>query len=217
MNNIPRKRNQFLVGTIVTIICLLVIALTFVLISNLNKSIPSDSIQAEYAIDVNNPAAVVGEGDYVFVGKVSKEIGTKYENYVPKEHSDGSITFIGTAYTNYQVLVIDNIKNALITDEPITISKKGGIREDGSAYDIFEDDELPEAGKYYIFIANTQSDGTLLVSGANSNILIDEPSNKLQTVEAIEQTEEFKIYKDAVNNAEYFDEDILSSKYDDSK
>lgn len=50
-------------------------------------------------------------------------------------------------------------------DKEIVLQKQGGIREDGSAYDVFEDDQLPEVGNIYIFTAYTQDDGSLLVAG----------------------------------------------------
>ena len=37
-----------------------------------------------------------------------------------------------------------------------------------------DDDCLPEEGKEYIFLAYAQPDGALLVSGPNSNVMVDD-------------------------------------------
>lgn len=135
------------------------------------KEVPTYAIFSDYTLDVDNPDEVVEDADYVFVGKVTEETGTIYKNKTPIEQEDGSIEYIGEAYTNYKVEVISNLKNELTLNKEIALEKQGGIREDGSAYDVFEDDQLPEEGEIYIFTAYTQDDGSLLVAGGNSTIL----------------------------------------------
>lgn len=44
------------------------------------------------------------------------------------------------------------------------------MSEDKSTYFLFEDDSLPQKGKVYVFTATAEQDGSLLVSGPNSNI-----------------------------------------------
>lgn len=86
------------------------------------------------------------------------------------------------------------------TAESIFIEKQGGLREDGSAYDVFEDDQLPKVGQIYIFTAYEQDDGSLLVSGANSTISFDEKTKELDSNKEVRQTEEVELYEEAVEN-----------------
>jgi len=183
-----------ILSTIIAIVCIL---------NYTNKkekpSIPTYSIQGSYLVDVNNPKEVVGDADYVFLGNVVEQTGTLYKNKIPMEQENGDVLYIGNAYTNYTVSVIENIKNELVTSENISISKLGGIREDSSAYDIFEDDFLPEVGKTYIFIAYAQEDGSLLVAGPNSNILCTNKS-LMKSKSSFLKTSEYTTYKTAVDN-----------------
>ncbi|WP_261807221.1 hypothetical protein [Lapidilactobacillus luobeiensis] len=162
------------------------------------KSPSTYTIQADYNIDVSDPQAVVGSGNYVFVGKVTELTGTTYENKVPVERKDGSVEYIGSAYTQYQVQVLTNLKNELITTAPIDLAKAGGIREDKTAYDLFENDTLPQKGKTYLFIAYAQQDGSLLVTGANSNILLDDDASDTTSVAKIKTTAVYQKYTQAV-------------------
>lgn len=153
-------------------------------------------IEACYAMDVYNPVEVVKEADYVFAGHVESLDGTIYKRKIWSRQENGKLVYSGDAYTEYTVTVQSNLKKKLPVGETIVLSKMGGIREDGSGYDLFEDDFLPEVGKNYIFIANEQADGSLIVSGANSNIEINE--SNLKSVAAIKSAKEYKIYEKAV-------------------
>lgn len=184
-------------------------------IKGTNKAeIPIFNISGSYSIDVSNPKAIVGDADYVFVGQVIEETGTIYKNKVPIEQENGEINYIGSPYTNYSVSIIKNLKNELITDDPISILKSGGIREDGSAYDIFESDTLPEVGKTYIFSAYTQDDGSLLVVGPNSTISIDNANSSPDT---LTKSSEYKTYEAAVKDPIKTNRKHLKSKYDKEK
>ncbi|MBC1817404.1 cell surface protein [Listeria welshimeri] len=164
------------------------------------KEIPTYAIHSDYTLDVDNPNEVVADADYVFVAKVNKETETIYKNKTPMEQENGSIEYIGEAYTQYKIEVISNLKNELETNKEISLEKQGGIREDGSAYDVFEDDQLPIVDEVYIFTAYKQDDGSLLVSGANSTISFDEKAKNMDSEKAVAQTEEFETYEKAVEN-----------------
>ncbi|MBF2485041.1 cell surface protein [Listeria welshimeri] len=164
------------------------------------KEIPTYAIHSDYTLDVDNPNEVVADADYVFVARVKKETETIYKNKTPMEQENGSIEYIGEAYTQYKIEVISNLKNELETNKEISLEKQGGIREDGSAYDVFEDDQLPIVGEVYIFTAYKQDDGSLLVSGANSTISFDEKTKNMDSEKAVAQTEEFETYEKAVEN-----------------
>lgn len=182
--------------------------------SIVESEIPVYTMHADYSIDVNNPNETVGDSDYVFVAEVLEENGTVYKDRVLIENADGTMQSVGDAYTQYTVSVVSNLKNELVVDVPIHIEKMGGIREDGSAYDIFEDDELPKVGETYVFIAYTQDDGSLLVSGANSNIPFDERASAVDTEAEVAKTSEFKEYEEAVENQVETDREKLESDYD---
>lgn len=82
----------------------------------------------------------------------------------------------------------------------------------------YEDDVPVERGDgttEYVGEAYTQDDGSLLVSGANSNILFDESAENLTNEENLESTEEYQKYSDAVDyqiNDPYIDD--VKSEYD---
>lgn len=207
-----KKKFKLLFGSMCT---LGVICFGIILFSS-KKDIPTYAIKADYVIDVDNPREVIGEADYVFVAQVKSNDGTEYQDRVPIENKNGKIEYVGDAYTNYSVHVIKNIKNELILDSNVKIQKMGGLREDGSAYDVFESDKLPEVDKYYIFIANTQEDGTLLISGANSNIeLNDIKSNGLSKVRSnINKNSMYIKYCKYAKEEKKSDEFIRCNKYD---
>ncbi|MBC1367574.1 cell surface protein [Listeria innocua] len=186
--------------TILGIGCFLTVSTYAEKIEPKKKDVPTYAIHSDYTLNIDNPNEVVGDADYVFVGKVTEETGTTYTNKTPIEQEDGSVKYIGEAFTNYKIKVITNLKNELTTDKELAIAKQGGIREDGSAYDIFEDDILPEVGNVYIFTAYTQDDGSLLISGGNSTIAFDEKTKNIDTAKEVTQTEEYETYENAVEN-----------------
>jgi len=207
-----RMKNKYITGicilsTIIAIVCILNYTN-----KNGKPSIPTYSIHGSFVVNIDDPKEVVGDADYVFMGNVVEQTGTLYKNKVPIEQENGDVLYIANAYTNYTVSVIENIKNELVTSENISISKIGGIREDSSAYDIFEDDVLPEVGKTYIFIAYAQEDGSLLVAGPNSNILCTN-KNLMKTKSSFIKTSEYTTYKTAVDNQITTDRKSEVSKY----
>ncbi|MBC1636410.1 cell surface protein [Listeria welshimeri] len=211
-------------GIIILVISILGFACFLTLNSKLDKKeakkekeVPVYSIHADYNLNVDNPNEVVGGSDYVFVGKVTENTGTTYKDKTPLEQEDGSFKYVGEAFTNYKIKVLYNLKNELVTDKEISLAKQGGIREDGSAYDIFEDDLLPEIGKVYIFNAYTQDDGSLLVSGANSTISFDEKTHNIDTQKELAKTEEVQRYENAVDNQILTEDNNLKSDFDVSQ
>ncbi len=73
----------------------------------------------------------------------------------------------------------ENLKGELTKDEPIVITKDGGISKDKTYIVRYSDDELPVAGKTYVFYIYAQPDGSNLVSGPNSSILVSEDADTL--------------------------------------
>ena len=178
---------------------------------NVQKNIPVEYIHGTFSIDVDSPQEIVGSADYVFVGYVNELTDTVYKRPVVIETSTGSKE-ISSPYTNYNITIIDNIKGSLKKNSLIPIQKSGGINKDGNSYALYEKDVLPQDGKYYIFSAYAQSDGSLLVSGPNCNIELNEKSKA-----EIMKSEEYKKYKNAYKDEIKNDRKRFISKYVDEQ
>ncbi|WP_354471874.1 cell surface protein [Lysinibacillus parviboronicapiens] len=157
-------------------------------------------VHASYAFDVNDLNQFVGSADNVFVGYVEKIEGTEYKFPTTIETETGSKT-ISTPHTNYSIRVIDNLKGELKKDQPIPLQKAGGISEDGSTQVIFENDILPEEGKYYIFSTLNQPDGSILAGGTNTTI----PLNVNIKRNIVSSEDPLNAKSDIVNSKEYKD------------
>ncbi|NMD72884.1 hypothetical protein HHO41_21960 [Bacillus sp. DNRA2] len=110
------------------------------------------------------------------MARVDQQVNTEYRHSVMIETENGQKE-VSTPYTNYKITVVKNIKGNIKKDKSIPITKAGGVDKDNSSVILFEDDNLPETNKLYVFLAYAQEDGSLLVSGPNSNILVGN-SNK---------------------------------------
>lgn len=129
-------------------------------------------LHGSFSVDVNDPAATVGDADYVFVARVDSQDGTVHKNLVTIETEDGAEE-ASDPYTNFHVTVIENIKGELKTGESIPLQKAGGMTEDGATLVLYEDDALPAVGGAYVFLAYAQEDGSLLVAGPNSSLAVE--------------------------------------------
>lgn len=157
-----KKRLTFSLGcvTVVTIfIC------SMFVVKNGSSALPLSYVEGNLAYDVDDLREAVGVADYVFVGTVMESKET-YHVMVTEE--------FGIPFTNFSVQVAENIKGSLITECPIEVTKEGGVSLDKSCIIVFEDDEMPNIGGTYIFRAFAQSDGSLLISGPKSNILLED-------------------------------------------
>ena len=142
--------------------------------NNNSKESKISNIHCSYSINVDNLCELAGDADYVFIGKVMFEKETIYKNPVEKEDEKGNISVITTPYTIYEVENIENIKGNLRIGEVIPIQKAGGYSKDKRELVLYEGDELPIVGENYYFFAYAQPDGSILVSGRNSNIIVNE-------------------------------------------
>lgn len=99
---------------------------------------------------------------------------------------------------------MENIKGELETDKPIPVQKAGGISEDGSSIVTFDDDVLPEVGQSYVFLAYAQDDGSLLVSGPNSNTEVsgNDDTDTSDTIESssVNHSSAMKAHKNALKH-----------------
>ena len=135
-----------------------------------------------YTIDVYSYEELAGDADYVMIGKVVEELGVKYEFPIMTENEDGTPKELSEPYTEYSVEVIENLKGELSQEEPIIISKDGGITKDGKFCDLYESDTLPVEGNEYVFYVYAQEDGRNLVSGPNSSIPLSDNRKELSTI-----------------------------------
>lgn len=158
------KRNKivwfgFLVALLAVIDC------SIVFFQKETKPYKAVEAQPMYAFDSSDLSNVIRDADYVFAGRLSEVVSTEYKH---KVQVNGKET--GMPYTNLVVEVIKNVKGDLQTGKEIRIQKAGGLSEDKKEYSLYENDIIPEEGKYYIFSAYVQEDGSLLVAGENSTI-----------------------------------------------
>lgn len=165
--------------------------------SDLN-SLPVITMHGSFVYDPNNINESVGMVDYVFTGTVVSNNGTIYKDTVTMEDENGKPKDVSTPYTDYTIQVSSNIKGNLQIDEPIRVLKKGGITQKNTEIYLFENDVLPEEGKAYIFLAFAQPDGSLLISGPNSNVLITATENYSNTGKNTDST--LETYLDAYKN-----------------
>lgn len=141
--------------------------------------LPIARMHAFYAYDVNDIYKRVGMSDYVFVGTVISNDGTRYDPIVYLEDEFGLPTKkVGKPYTDYTIEIMYNIKGELKTGMPLPAVKNGGVMIDNSSVELYENDELPEVGKIYIFRAFAAQDGSILISGPNSNVALSEEEAK---------------------------------------
>lgn len=192
------KKN--IIGLVAALVVIAVLVVSFGFNSTrgnmtVNGNIPVSKLHGSFSINFDNINELVGDADYVFVGTVISEDGTEYKHPIMGEAADGEEYEIASPYTNYTISVLDNIKGELVTDTEVPIQKSGGLAQDGSQYFVYEEDELPEQGSVYIFYAYAQPDGSLLVSGPNSNEKInvkaraatDDLTGTLETISAVQE------------------------------
>ena len=135
---------------------------------------PVETIDALYTYDINDERQAVGIVNYVFVGKVLSFDDTEYRRVTETKLPDGTVSRFGVPYSHFTVVVTQNIKGDLITEEPIEVIKHGGITIDGEKLFVFSDgDAMPEVGETYVFRATAQEDGSLLVAGPKSNVRVE--------------------------------------------
>ena len=94
---------------------------------NKEKEIEISELMGCYTIDVYSYEEAGRDADYVMIGKVVDELGVKYEFPIMTENEDGTPKELSKPYTEYSVEVIENLKGELSQEEPITITKEGGI------------------------------------------------------------------------------------------
>ena len=153
--------------------------------------LPVEIMPAEFIYDPKDIRELIGITDYVFVGRVYEEMETEYKNET-HYFIEGEERIHADPLTKYKIQVLTNIKGELLTDEPIELKKDGGIALDGKSVYLYPGDTLPVVGKTYIFSAFCQKNGTLIASGPNSTVEIDE-NNQTEAIESFKKAYEDEI------------------------
>jgi hypothetical protein len=172
------KKKAIVITFACILLCATVLSISF---GNSNKELPIVTSDADYLIDIDNPSVVAGFVDFVFVGKVEKQNGVKYESVSTRETENGSKTS-GRPYTSYDITVLENLKGNLKPNDTLVLWKAGGISMDGKYISIEEDDFLPSAGDVCVFYATAEEDGSLHILGKNGNIKLAESKLKNNTI-----------------------------------
>lgn len=176
----------------------------------LSAEIPTVYDSGSYMVDVNNPAEVVGWGDYVFLARVDSELRTEYTNL--RQNEDGTIT--GKPYTVYSITVLKNLKGNLRENESIEFFKHGGVNYDGRSISLLEGDQLLESGKCYILIAAAESDGRLGQGMPNSAIEVN--ALTASQVDTYSTDAEYADYSEYIQNEVACERTRYHSTYEDS-
>lgn len=163
------------------------------------------TISASFIIDVYDVNERMGDADYVFVGSVVEENGTRH------------ILDEGFPQTSYKIQVLKNIKGKLATDVAIPLEKEGGYSEIENSQYLYDDDYLPSAGDVCIFFAYAdKEDDALGVFGPNSTILLESntaksgsSSMKLQAQDEKTQEARFQKYSKYQKVAEALDSQVV--------
>lgn len=176
----------------------------------LSAEIPTVYDSGSYMVDVNNPAEVVGWGDYVFLARVDSELRTEYTNL--RQNEDGTIT--GKPYTVYSITVLKNLKGNLRENESIEFFKHGGVNYDGRSISLLEGDQLLESGKCYILIAAAESDVRLGQGMPNSAIEVN--ALTASQVDTYSTDAEYADYSEYTQNEVACERTRYHSTYEDS-
>ncbi len=144
------------------------------------KEIKAQTIHATYVIETDdNYNELIDSADYVFVGTVENNVGTRYTDEDTFVDSDNQSHTVYNIFTQYEVKVTQNIKGN-INEDSIIVEKLGGIDKDASAVHILEGDVLPKESKRYIFFVN-YINGRYTTGGEDSTIRLTD--NNLYLVE----------------------------------
>lgn len=128
----------------------------------------------DYAFDVNDKRKYTGFCDYVFVAYVAVETYTTYKNASYSSFWKLS----ATPYTHYNIIVLQNIKGEITTQEAVTLTVCGGVQVGGKEMCLIEASQLPKEGNVYVFFATADENGELLVESVGINDLSCKLSGK---------------------------------------
>jgi hypothetical protein len=168
MKALTSARQKFITVAMVAILVLVALFALFLVVRNPEPR--PMRILSELVIDVDDPQAVAGLVDHVFIGRVEGEGKVDYYNVAVRETEQGPKTD-GTPFMNYKITVLKNLKGKLPL-QTLPMQKKGGVTMDGKYLYLGEGDFLPEKGDICVFYASVQEDGSLWIPGKNFSVKI---------------------------------------------
>ena len=186
------KKKKIIILSILVIFIIAMICCVIWYFNNRNSNYkPNGKLNYDTVLvnEETNQYNQVGFADYVFIGKVNKELERTFSD-------DGS------ARTIYEIEVTENLKGNL--QNIIKVTYPGGYDKDGTLIlhkgDYITDEELPKIGENYIFVGIGQPNGTILLQ----DLYADTP-----------YTEENKEkYLDYINNQENVNRERFKSIYE---
>ncbi|WP_404459028.1 hypothetical protein [Oceanobacillus kapialis] len=125
------------------------------------------NIGATFMANFDNKQILAGSADYLFTGEVTEKLGEVDDFDYPT--------------TQFKVEVSNQLQGKLPSKE-VTINQYGGHHTeevDGETIEIlylFEGDPLLETGNQYVFAANKQEDGSILLIPLYGNTKVEENS-----------------------------------------
>lgn len=174
-------------------------------------------LKSSMVFDPSNYNLLVGYADNVFVGKVNKVIDIEEKNGINEKQKDGSTLKVsGDPYTNFEVIVLENIKGNLVTDKPIVVQKFGGVLKDNPNKLILQDGDIfLDAGNVYIFVTCSQKNGNMLARGEGSNFLLEKNNNNSRLPSIEPQKDILLKIKNAAKSEEKGEKERAKSKSKD--
>lgn len=149
-------------------------------------SAPSVVLQEDcWNLDVDDPRALAGFSNYVFVGVVEELEGSRA----------GELYHVDTFY---RVRVLENIKGTLDTAQSVQVRRQGGYSvEENLLVLCGKDDFLPLPGDVCVFFAMTCRDGTLALEGPFDHPVVAAKKENLQEW-TLEEIQEIPLYQELV-------------------
>lgn len=156
------KKSKLIVLFVVVIFIIVITCCVVYYSNNRNSNYkPNGKINYDTVIvnEETNPYYQIGFADYVFIGKVNKEIERTFSSN-------------GSPITVYEIDITENLKGKL--QNVIMVTYPGGYDKEGTLMlhkgDHITDEELPKIGETYIFIGAGQPDGTVLLQDLYADI-----------------------------------------------
>ena len=171
---------------------------------------PTHVSQIVFTTDLREIAAVT---PYIFIAYIEETYDVNATKFY-RQHPESILEFVREDYgfTECTVKVIQNIKGELQMDAPVTLYHVAGYSKDLLMIRMYDGDFLPEKGKYYLYMANTYEDGTLVAGGTNSY------SKLLEEGIARDNLNESKIYQEYVEayNSRYIGTKELRERFENN-
>jgi len=126
---------------------------------------------------MGNLDLAIAAHDYVLVGRVERQIGTR--------HLDG----YAYPLTDFEVTILNVIKGKLYAGQKIPITKHGGISKDKSTMALESiNDFIPETGGVYIFLVGVWQDGKTLQCSPTHHTIVPLESSIVTELNQIEES-----------------------------